>query len=390
MRRRIPLMLLLAGAVVTLVIVAWQSQRRESSPVTHAERPGKPGVAASAAGPRPHISPTLFAALATPDLDTPEEDVRPEPGCWQGLGELDGRGSLADLREALRIALKSGDSQLLAYAQDRMIELIGEDAARAFEVLDWAKTSVPPELTIYMEVLKGTPAVQAPEVAASLLDMAQHDASPDHRAAALIGLESQHQLGATGIAALRGIAMEDPIASTAWVAARTLGQVMKEDAARGGDPAPYMRELLDIGRGGPDEAVRSLALEMPSYSEVLLDSDSLAGVAAILRGDPDPLVREMAAHRLSVTEDPAAALSALKLAFEAESSLCVRAAIARFAVRAAGADALPVLAEFARIEPRLAQDYQDFTRLYASGIVDFSRIWLEKPPSIECSHPEEG
>jgi hypothetical protein len=57
----------------------------------------------------------------------------------------------------------------------------------------------------------------------------------------------------------------------------------------------------------------------------------------------------------------------------------VRWALFRFAARAAGKDALPVMAEMAITDPRFQGNYQDFERLYASGIVDFDRLWLSLP-----------
>lgn len=377
------------GLAALAALAAWLL--REAPPGAReasAARASRPGRAVEEPQPLPHISPALFAALSLSAQETVEEQL-PQPGCWHGVLALDRSGSLAELREALRAALASGDTFLLAYVKDRMVEVVGDDASKALELLGWAKASSNPELMLYMEVLKDTSAVHKPEVADRLLDLATSGESPDLRSAALCGLETQRELDAEGLGALKGIALNDPSAPTAWVATRTLGQVMKENMARGGDPAPYWRELLDIGRSGPDEAVRALALEMPSYSELLLDSDSVTSVGALLRNDPDPLVREMAAHRLSVSGDPERALAALRAAFAGEPTLCVRWAIFRFSVRAAGAEALPALAEFARVDPRFVPEYQDFQRLYASGIADFSRIWLEKPERIQCG-PEGG
>jgi hypothetical protein len=97
----------------------------------------------------------------------------------------------------------------------------------------------------------------------------------------------------------------------------------------------------------------------------------------------------MAAFRLAVTEDPQKALEAYRAAFDGEQELCVRWAMLRFAVRAAGAEAMPVVAEFAKKDPRLQQDYEDFKKLYAEGTVDFARIWAGKEERHNCT-VEEG
>jgi hypothetical protein len=54
----------------------------------------------------------------------------------------------------------------------------------------------------------------------------------------------------------------------------------------------------------------------------------------------------------------------------------VRWALFRFAARTAGKDALPVMADMAMTDPRFQGIYQEFEKLYASGIVDFGRIWF--------------
>ena len=55
----------------------------------------------------------------------------------------------------------------------------------------------------------------------------------------------------------------------------------------------------------------------------------------------------------------------------------------------AGGGSLPLLAELAAIDPRFEPDRQDFTALYATGAVDFSRIWLGKTERHQCLGAEE-
>ena len=97
----------------------------------------------------------------------------------------------------------------------------------------------------------------------------------------------------------------------------------------------------------------------------------------------------MAAYRLAVTEQPDKALEYYRAAFPQEQDECVRWALFRFAVRAAGPGALPLLEQMAAQDPRFLQDYQDFKRLYAAGTVDFARIWLGVEERHNCIM-EEG
>jgi hypothetical protein len=188
---------------------------------------------------------------------------------------------------------------------------------------------------------------------------------------------------------LKAIALDERVDEVAWVATRTIGRIMKEDFERGGSFQPYWDQLLDIAGKSDDTAVRLLALEMPSYSNPLIGGDSVAKLSEIMRKDRERDVREMAAFRLAVTQDTDKALEAYRTAFAAEYDRCVRWAIFRFAVRAAGANALPLLKQFVATDPRFEPDYRDFEELYASGTVDFERIWLGKKERIQCI-VEEG
>jgi hypothetical protein len=51
----------------------------------------------------------------------------------------------------------------------------------------------------------------------------------------------------------------------------------------------------------------------------------------------------------------------------------------RFSARVAGKDALPVMANMAIIDSRFQPDYREFEKLYASGILDFIRLWNSLP-----------
>ncbi|KFA91038.1 hypothetical protein [Archangium violaceum] len=330
------------------------------------------------------------AGSGQPQEATPKEDVLPMPGCWEGVGEFDKDTSLDNFRQALASAVGAGDRELAQYLQERLTELIGGDTRRALQVLDWAEKSQQPELGVFMEALKDAAAVHDPKVVERLLKMGEDPgAQLVNRAAALDTLESQKSLSAANIQRLKAVAMDVSTDSAGWVATRTLGRVMKEDYERTGNFAPYWKELMDIGEKSEDMAVRLLALEMPSYSNPIIGGDSIERLSTIMRKDKERDVREMAAFRLAVTETPEKALEAYRTAFPAEQDECVRWAIFRFAVRAGGAQALPLLAQMAAQDPRFLQDYQDFQKLYASGAVDFVRIWLGKEERHQCL-VEEG
>jgi hypothetical protein len=149
--------------------------------------------------------------------------------------------------------------------------------------------------------------------------------------------------------------------------------------------------LLDISEKSDDMAVRMLALEMPTYSNPVIGKDpqELERLDKLMRTDRERDVREMAAYRLAVTEQPDKALEYYRTAFPQEHDECVRWAIFRFAVRAAGPGALPLLEQLAAQDPRFLQDYQDFKRLYAEGTVDFARIWQGVEERHNCIM-EEG
>lgn len=313
-----------------------------------------------------------------------EKDEVPLPGCWPGLREFDRNASLDDMRAAIAGA-GSQDPLLARYLQERLTEMIGSDPARARLVLAWAKAAPGAELEILMGAVKKSPAVRDPSVAEILLSMGEDKtAALDLRTKALDALETQHRLDPSRMGRMKAIALDDTSDSAAWIATRTLGRVMKEDFERTGAYQPYWKQLLSIGRESEETAVQLLALEMPSYADPVLDGGSIEALAELLRNDPDRNVREMAAHRLSVTRAPDQVLAVYRAAFPAERDECVRWAIFRFAARVAGAGALPLLAKFATIDPRFKQDHEDFMTLYASGTVDFSRIWLGKAERHQC------
>ncbi len=325
-----------------------------------------------------------------PEERKPKDEQIPIPGCWDGLQEFDRTASMDTFRAALLAAIANGDRYLAGYLQERLTELVGNDAARALQVLEWSRGTSHPELGIYMSALKAAPAVHDPKVSGQLMKMGEDKAATlEERSAALDALETQKKMGPGDLKRLKAVALDETVDSVAWVATRTMGRVMKEDYERTGTYAPYWKELLDISGKSDDMAVRLLALEMPSYSNPIIDDASFQQLARTLKTDRERDVREMAAFRLGVTSAPDKALDIYRAAFDQEHDVCVRWAIFRFAVRVAGAGALPLLQEFAAKDPRFVQDYTEFRDLYAAGTVDFARIWLGKAEHHSCL-VEEG
>ncbi len=319
----------------------------------------------------------------------PVTEQLPVPPCWEGLFALDERPTLLGLKDALLSAMAQQDQLLIDYLQERLAEVIGSDPASALQVIGWATDVGPPLSGHLFGAVKLATAVQHKAVADKLL-LIGSDVRKDGelRRGALQALETQKTLSPESLGQLHSVALDPRHEEVAWMATRTIGKVMTEEYARTGQAGSYVKELLDIGQRGVDGPVRSLALEMPSYGNIPMDSSQMGALAQVLGKDADRSVREMAAFRLGLSRDPAQALGYLGGAFGTEKDLCVRWAIMRFAVRAAGEQALPLLDKLSKIEPRLRPDYEDFVAIYARGTVDFARVWLEKPVRLQCLDDE--
>ncbi|HZH75029.1 MAG TPA: HEAT repeat domain-containing protein [Archangium sp.] len=380
------------GALLLLIVGAALVARRTAPGADGAEASSNAQDAQAAAGGASSATAPSAQGVGLPKELKPKEEMLPMPGCWQGVAELDKNLSMANFQQALAAAISGKDRMLADYLQARLTELVGDDPQRALQVLDWAQGANQEEIGVYIEAVKATAAVQRPEVVDRILKMGEDKgASLLHRGAAMDALETQKRLGPATMARVKAIALDESLDSVSWIATRTLGRVMKEDYERTGNFSPYWKELMDISEKSDDMAVRLMALEMPSYSNPLIgkDSQELERLARLMRTDSERDVREMAAFRLAVTEQPDKALEYYRDAFPQEHDECVRWAIFRFAVRAGGASALPLLQQLAAQDPRFLQDYQDFQKLYAEGTVDFSRVWMGKEERHNCLM-EEG
>lgn len=319
-------------------------------------------------------------------IDPDSRDVITTGGCWEGLAELDRSATLPELHEALTQALAAGDKTLAGYLREKVAELVGDDPEKALEVIALAEKAGDPVLGHLLDALKTTGAVQRPQVSDRLLALAEDKtALLGNRAAAILALETQHRLPVEKVKRLQAVAMDHALGEVAWTSTRTIGRVMEEDFKRTGTIRPYYDSLLEVGETAEDPAVRKLALEMPIHSEPRLPAEARPRLASMLTTSDDQDVREWAALQLAFTEEPDKALDVYKQAFGKEQEVCVRASILRFAVKAAGPAALPVLEQFAAQDPRFREDLADYKRLFAEGAVDYARILDSIPERYTCN-----
>jgi len=378
----------LLGALLLIIFGAALLSGR-SAPTSEEASPAN-GVTAAPSGEALASSGSSGSAPTGPEESRPPKELLPMPLCWQGLGEYDKNVSFDNIRQALDAAVAGPDRYLAGYLQERLTELIGNDVNRALQVVAWAENSQAPYLGVFIEALKASDAVHNPKVVDALLKIGEDKgALLTNRGAVLDALDTQKRLSPAHLQRVKALALDESLDSTSWLATRTIGRVMKEDFERTGNFAPYWKDLMDLSEKSDDMAVRMLALEMPSYSNPILDEASIDRLSKIMTTDRERDVREMAAFRLAVTEAPEKALEAYRNAFPNEQDECVRWALFRFAVRAAGPNALPLLQQFAAQDPRFVADLQNFQKLYAEGTVDFARIWLGVEERHNCLM-EEG
>jgi hypothetical protein len=228
--------------------------------------------------------------------------------------------------------------------------------------------------------LRDSEAVHLPQIAAQLTELGLDTrVAPERRAGILSALDTQKRLEPAALARLTNFA-KDPVSGEAgWAAARTIARVMKKDFKQTGNLGPYMDKLLTIGAESPDEQIRYLGQMMPMHVAPLLDAEATERFAKILATEGNEDGRDAAAHNLSLSQDKEKVLALYAQTFETDPSVCVRWAVFRFASRVAGKDALPLMANMAIQDPRFQPVYQDFERLYASGVLDWVRVWNSLP-----------
>ena len=201
----------------------------------------------------------------------------------------------------------------------------------------------------------------------------------ERRAGLLAALDTQKHFEPAVLGRLTDLAKSADSGDAGWAATRTIGRVMETDFKRTGNATPYLSKLLAIGTESADDDIRYLAVSMPMHAAPILDERATASYAKILTTEGSANGRDAAAHMLSLSPDKAKVLAIFSKAFQMDTDICVRWALFRFAARAAGQDALPTMADMAAADPRFQDDYQIFEQIYASGVLDFERVWLALP-----------
>jgi hypothetical protein len=336
----------------------------------------------------------LLATLGTTSASAVNERPLAEPRlarltCYAGYLKLEALHGLEGVRAAIRQAIAQNDQAALLFLEQRLAEVIGKDAQAALQVVEWAHTTQEPEMSLYLRAVRETEAVRSPVVVDRLATMAESHQDPGHQANALMTLETQHRFEPAMLERLTTLAKKDTLVTgVAMHTVRSIGRVMDNDFQRTGRFDPYMGKLMEVALDSTEPDVRGLAIEMGTYPDARIDGQSLQQLVKIQREDPDPDVREMAALVMSSGRDTEAVLGAFGKSFPQEKNECVRWAIVRYAVRAAGPRALPLLKEFAQQDARFRQDYADFKALYDAGQVDFDRVFLGKANHHSCEAPE--
>jgi hypothetical protein len=370
----------LSGATILLggaAMIACGLADEEQSPETHpAAAPGAP----AAADPHQKASTTGHTGQGGPAQAEEKPPRFARTLCWEELERFNETVTLETFREWAAPLMAVKDPIVLDYLKGRLSELIGNDQGRALEVLEWSREASPAEFKLLMAGLRGSQALVLPKVAAQLTSLGLDERMDlGRRAGFLDELQRMPQLEPAALERLAQFAKDPASGEAGWVTTRAIGRVMKEDFERTGNAKPYLDKLFAIATETPDEPVRYLALEMGMHADAPLDAAATEKLAKILATEGSEDVRQVAAHDLSLAQDKARALQIYAQAFAAEKDLCVRWALFRFAARAAGKDALPVMADMAMTDPRFQGNYHDISRLYASGVVDFDRIWFGLP-----------
>ncbi len=334
----------------------------------------------SSATPPPEPGAPRAAAPAGPEEPEAKGARFSKTTCWKDLEQFNESVTLGTFREWARPLLASKDPHVLAYLRERLAELIGDDEGRALEVLAWTREATPAEFKLLMGGVKEAAALKRPRVVEQLVNLGLDDKIDlGRRAGFLDSLQKLPRLEPAQLDRLTQFAKDAASGEAGWITTRAIGRVMQADMERTGQSKAYLDKLLTIGTESQDEPVRYLALEMEMHADAPLDARSTSRLAQVLATEGSEDVRKVAAHDLSLGEDKKQVLDIYAKAFAAERDLCVRWALFRFSARTAGKDALPTMANMALLDPRFQRDYQIFEQLYASGIVDFVRVWNSLP-----------
>ncbi|NRD55450.1 hypothetical protein D7Y15_13680 [Corallococcus sp. AB030] len=300
--------------------------------------------------------------------------------CFPELARFNDGVTLETFRDWAAPLLASKDPLVRDYLKSKLAELIGDDAKKAGQVVDWARDAQGAAFQVLLSGLRESDAVQKPQVAARLLEAGLDKGLPiERRAGMLSALDTQKHLTPDAMDRMAEFARDPASTEAGWAATRTLGRVMARESENLGDASPYLDRLITIATDAPDEQIRHLAQTAPLHNSPVLDAKATARFERILRSEGNEDGRDAAAQVLAMSSDKENVLKTFTDAFQREQSVCVRWALFRFSARVAGRDALPVMANMATVDPRFQPLYGIFETLYAQGNVDFIRVWNELP-----------
>lgn len=303
-----------------------------------------------------------------------------EQTCFPELARFNDGVTLETFRDWAGPLLASKDALVRDYLKSKLAELIGDDAAKAGQVVDWARDAQGAEFKVLLSGLREADAVQKPQVAARLLEAGLDPKLPiERRAGLLSALDTQKHLTPDAMDRLADFARDPASTEAGWAATRTLGRVMTRESENQGDASPYLDRLITIATDAPDEQIRHLAQTAPLHNSPVLDEKATDRFARILQSEGNEDGRDAAAQALAMSSDKERVLKLFADSFQREQSVCVRWALFRFSARVAGREALPVMANMATVDPRFQPLYGTFETLYAQGNVDFIRVWNELP-----------
>ncbi len=291
-----------------------------------------------------------------------------------GLGQLGALKDLAAIRSALQRALDGEDVRLAQYIQERLSELITADTGIMRAVLNDVGSAPELERNVFLLAIQNA-AIGDSQVVEQLLSTAEQPGDAELRRHALAALQTQPLLSIAHLDRLATLGKGATGDRIAIAATSVIGLVLRNDQTRVDE---YATRLLDIAQAQTDLEVAYLAVEMVGHPAVTLGALSVQRLTNLLNNHPSLALRKLAVHVLSSARDTQTVLKVYEQAFKENTDLCVRWAIMKFSLRAVGAKALPLLAEFAALEPGLQQDATEFRQMYDSGIVDFEHIWLAK------------
>lgn len=301
----------------------------------------------------------------------------------------DVQGPLRDLLTSLHDAVRSLDPDAMTEAQRKVSEWVGGDALRALEVIDWFKREEDPSsLNLLMSSLNMDPRiVNDQRVVGAFLEVARRDTSVSRRMEALYFIGQGAKRGPEVERDLLQLARGDADPSVRVAAVVALRQQIDIDPSVA---ERYNPEFLLVAGQSTDPGVRQQALQAVRMRQA--SDDQVRNVAAFLRQDDDVSVRITAAEQLGEVraQNRATAMAALAEGFKSDATEDVRRACMLALVRAGRDEAVPTLRSLRDVDPRMAQDIDDYVQILERGEKDLDWIYEEKGRLERARYPENA